>query len=108
MVVQPGQTRDLDDEYYTCTFCGEQVRRGAIWAGPDISICDPCITSNHAADMIGRIFGDALFSIYNDRAYVDEIERVTTQIKSSIFQSLYCQTRLRTERKGSKGNAVAV
>ena len=91
MVIEPGAERDLKDEFYVCTFCDAQVNRGAIWVGPNISLCELCVFSNHAAEMFGRIIGDALYSVYKGRSGTGEVERVTKQIEASIFRSLYCQ-----------------
>lgn len=100
MLIKPGDERFYNEEHYICSFCGKQVDRGAIWIGPDISVCNRCVLSDHAADIIGRIFGDALFAVYGTRAYTAEVERITKQIEASTYRILYNHARSTTKRAG--------
>jgi uncharacterized protein CbrC (UPF0167 family) len=92
-VIRPDSERVYAEELYTCSFCSEKVDKGAVWVGPNLSICNWCILSNKAADIVGRIFGDALFAVHGGRTYKAEVDRVTKQIETSIYRILYNHTR---------------
>ena len=94
MIVRPSDERILQEEFYLCTFCREKVTRGAVWMGPNISVCGSCLTSDRAADLMGRILGDVLFAVYGGKAYKTEVEAITKQVEASIYRVLYNHARV--------------
>lgn len=100
MVIQPGVER-FHKEHDTCSFCGEAFNQGAVWAGPNISLCRSCLISDHTADIMGRIFADALFAVYGEQAYTAEVGRIIRQVEASIYRILYNHARSAFKRAGA-------
>jgi len=94
MIIKPGDERIYNPELYVCSFCGGTVFTGVVWVGPNLSICNKCAVSGLAADILGRILGDAIFAVGGTRSYAEEVERVTKQVEASIYRILYNHARL--------------
>ena len=76
-------------ESFTCSFCGEDARKGSVWFGHDIVvICDVCLRNGH---VLGALLGDGVLDVINKRRPNESrrlMERILSETECGMYRAI--------------------